>query len=804
MSRYKPFEFQEEAIEKLTKSFLSLWDSSARKCNLVFKSPTGSGKTFMLTHFVNGLNNLPNWDFDKAFIWITFSDTLAMQSKDKFTEYFNNNLKNNLLTVEDFKQGKLKKNDILFINWQKLVSQAAENRVLRRPSDPLLSKEQGYYFEDIIENTFKENREIVMIVDESHTHLSDLAQSSVIDVVNPKIIINVSATPKYIPNQEEVEEGIARFVSVKREDVVNAGLIKEKIVTQTEEDLKAMPGQDLDELLLTLAIKKREELAFEYKSLGKSINPLIIIQLPNDDHKLKSTGEKTKEQIVMDFLYKKGIDIDKKVALWFDGKRINMDHIENNESEIDFMLFKQAAGTGWDCPRAQVLLMYREISSPTFYTQTVGRILRFVEPNKIDDYKYNPNLKLGYIFTNYKRNEVKIPEQSEKNKPYIYTAYRKDIINNIEGVYSDFVSRVDYGDLGNALLFQKFFTKYLSDFFGVTEDDFVDKVREKIQNKGVSLCPKLTNRIIVNAEIPDYDKLNFDSVIGGYDEEYEISRNDIERLFNYWCYKILTEQSDETTKISNVSRSWGPLKSALRVWFKSMLGIDTIDYYKVFLADINKEQNSIFRKAITYALKEYYPIRREYIKNRKIKIEEKEKIKFDIKPEYRYTEDFHILPEDEATTKLSVVQPFYIRKEYKGKKNEIKFIRFLEGKNNLIDWWFKNGDNGKDYFSLKYVTADNTSEALFYPDWIVRFKSGMIGIFDTKAGFTATSPNGRAEGLYNKIESLKKNGVNCIGGLVVLENNQWYCSNDLPFNYTPGKLSENWKLLDELLKTLEK
>lgn len=85
-----------------------------------------------------------------------------------------------------------------------------------------------------------------------------MAQSSVIDVVNPKIIINVSATPKYIPNQEEVEEGRARFVSVKREDVVNAGLIKEKIVTQTEEDLKAMPGQDLDELLLNLAIEKEK------------------------------------------------------------------------------------------------------------------------------------------------------------------------------------------------------------------------------------------------------------------------------------------------------------------------------------------------------------------------------------------------------------------------------------------------------------------------------------------------------------------------------------------------------------------
>lgn len=77
-----------------------------------------------------------------------------------------------------------------------------------------------------------------------------------------------------------------------------------------------------------------------------------------------------------------------------------MDHIENNESEIDFMLFKQAAGTGWDCPRAQVLLMYREISSPTFYTQTVGRILRFVEPNKIDDYKYKKSMTIcSFVFS---------------------------------------------------------------------------------------------------------------------------------------------------------------------------------------------------------------------------------------------------------------------------------------------------------------------------------------------------------------------------------------------------------------------
>src|SRR5699024_8431345 len=97
---------------------------------LVFKSPTGSGKTFMVANFVNGLNYLPQWDYDKALIWITFSDDLAMQSKNKFQEYFENNLTNHLLTVNDFRQGKLYKNDILFINWQKLVATKKENRLL--------------------------------------------------------------------------------------------------------------------------------------------------------------------------------------------------------------------------------------------------------------------------------------------------------------------------------------------------------------------------------------------------------------------------------------------------------------------------------------------------------------------------------------------------------------------------------------------------------------------------------------------------------------------------------------------------
>ena len=138
------------------------------------------------------------------------------------------------------------------------------------------------------------------------------------------------------------------YVRVNRNDVVEEGLIKEKIAVQTEEDLKKYPNKDLDELLLELAIERQLELKQEFKVLGKDINPLVLIQLPNDDSKLKESGQKTKEQIVLDYLTKKKIDVERKVALWFDGKQKNMDFITHNESDIDFMLFKQAAGTGWD------------------------------------------------------------------------------------------------------------------------------------------------------------------------------------------------------------------------------------------------------------------------------------------------------------------------------------------------------------------------------------------------------------------------------------------------------------------------
>ena len=261
MAILNPLGFQREAVDKLVIAFLKLWRGGQRERPLAFKSPTGSGKTFMMASFINELNNLPQWDEDKAFIWITFSDDLAMQSRDKFQAYFENTLKNDLLTVDDFNRGKLAKNDILFINWQKLVSRRAEDRKLRRPEDEAMHKETGVYFEDFIDNTHEEGREIVLVVDESHTHRTTELAGNMIRYINPRIVIDVSATPKAgdIPSPEDIEEERGGFVYVEREEVVDEGLIKERIMVQTQEEIERYAQTDLDEALLQLGLVRRAE-----------------------------------------------------------------------------------------------------------------------------------------------------------------------------------------------------------------------------------------------------------------------------------------------------------------------------------------------------------------------------------------------------------------------------------------------------------------------------------------------------------------------------------------------------------------
>lgn len=789
-------EFQEQAVEKLLCQFKALWKQPQRQIPITLKAPTGSGKTYMTEKFICELTKQPDWVQDVAFVWITFSDDLAMQSRDKFMDYFPTSLPGRLLTIQDFQQGAMRERDILFMNWQKLVSRSAENRVLRRPDDERNEKESGFYFEDVVELTHAEGREFILIIDESHKNVTDAAVRDVINPINPKIILKVSATPESEPTASDVHNLRAGFVEVNRQDVIDAGMIKRELVCQTEEDIKKRGNEDLDEILLDLAMERRKMLVEDIGKFGMNVNPLVIIQLPNNSS--VDASDQTKEEIVTDYLTSHGVQ-PSQIAKWFTNEK-KPSGLEDNDSPYDYLLFKMAAGTGWDCPRAQVLVMLRDIQSETFQTQTIGRIVRI----PVRGVQGSEIFQTGYIYTNYSRKAVLNGDYKEPgNKPKVNVAenVKGQEITIDELLQTEYMSRVDYGDLGKSWEFQQCLVKTFNDYFGITAEDVFDVVvKDKLRAKHLQIVPRLEQQIVVNARFKDLDQISFH--FNGNDMSREVSRHDVQKLFSKMCVDLLREQTDDDAKIANIARSFGTLKSALRLWLKSYAFREEDDdaRYRIFLADVlNKGESSIFRYLVTQTLKVHFPMREENVRKRREEAEQQETTTFKILKTYAYSDDYEGLEMERCLFK-----PFYIRKNYDGRDNELKFAKYLD-KQECIEWWMKNGDSGRDWLSIRYFNETTQRKELFYPDWIYKKKDGTIGIWDTKGGQTALSveTKNKAEELQRHIKILNsydREGIRYEGGIVIQANAMWYCNNRDEYLYVQGS-TEGWKNMNEFFKS---
>jgi len=784
--------FQEIAINKVKQEITRLWLGSHDRTSIVFKSPTGSGKTFMMASVLDELVDDTEIGNNKAYIWITFSDELAMQSMKKFQQYFGKTIKNELFTAEDINtEEKLFSNSILFINWQKLTQNKLSQRKLklRKPDEEIDQKEEGIYFDDFIDNTKKDNIDIILIIDESHKNATTQLAQEIIDYIEPKISIKVSATPKNIPNIEEIEEDKAGYIHVKHQAVVEAGLIREQILLQSKDEIQTTQEKDFDLKMLDLGMARRQKLQKQYEDLGKRINPLMLIQLPNDDARLKDSGTPTKEQVVLDFLVSKGINIDKEVGYWFDGKVKNMEDIEYLDSEISFMLFKQAAGTGWDCPRAQVLVMFREIHGSVFYIQTLGRILRMTEPTLLTDYKNTPELRKGYLYTNYHRKEVELPDGIRTLPQIKCTKPKEMFLNDIKflTLESDYISRTDYGDFVDAAIFQNNFVKSLQNSLDIYDDGILlnDGI-EQLEKYGIEINPIVTSSIITDFAIEDYDKLFEDLTVKAKENIIvELSNNDIEKLFNFLCINILHEQTSPETKVGNIARSWGPLKSALRVFFKKIApSYSSLHWYKIFIKDLSKGSSSKFRHLISNALREYSPIKKRLLDEKNEITAKVKSPTFCLNNEWCFDETYVEIKQDNY-----LLENLYLKETYKGRDNELKFAIFLDKSVN-VKWWYKNGDSGLENFALKYFNTYKQQYKLFYPDWFVKLQDGRIGIFDTKLGSTL-STEGRAQGLQKKLKFL---GNQFWGGIVNHENEIFFYCDDENYN-DESPLKNNWKVL---------
>lgn len=153
-----------------------------------------------------------------------------------------------------------------------------------------------------------------------------------------------------------------------------------------------------------------------------------------------------------------------------------------------------------------------------------------------------------------------------------------------------------------------------------------------------------------------------------------------------------------------------------------------------------------------------------------------------------------------------MIQPFYLPESYKGVKNETDFIRFLETKDiaGRIEWWFKNGTD-KESLGFRYTDTQSKERRIFYPDWVIKFNDGRIGIFDTKGGNTADSieTKDKEEELakrmvvLNEAHSRLNDGISYVWGIVIFEDGMWWYNDGQKYIPYTQKRSD-WKHFNDL------
>ncbi len=220
--------YQQDAVDKLlihTKKLLKREQEST----IVFKSPTGSGKTIMIADY---LLRLSTEELGKGFIFIWAStNDLHTQSRIKLESYLSDT-KYSFTYLDEVAGKKFSENEIAFVNWESLTKQSKSglwSNVFMRDG------EQENNLPTFIKNTKADGLGVILIVDESHnTFWSARTQELVSEVIMPDLVIEVSATPKINLSAEDVELGKGATVTVAFDSVVESGIIKKEIIINPE------------------------------------------------------------------------------------------------------------------------------------------------------------------------------------------------------------------------------------------------------------------------------------------------------------------------------------------------------------------------------------------------------------------------------------------------------------------------------------------------------------------------------------------------------------------------------------------
>lgn len=727
----KLFEFQEQAVMKL----IDLTSKTDSKQTIIMKAPTGAGKTIILIDYID--TYLTNISDNTAFIWLCpGKGNLEEQSREKMVKFAPGRVTQNLFDalLSGFTPG-----STTFINWE---------LVTKKGNTAIRDSERKNLF-DRIADAHRSGLEFIVIIDEEHSNNTAKAKA-IIDAFASKNIVRVSATA--------IENKRYEFFEIDEVDVISAGLITKALYVNEGVEDNVEITDDYD-YLLDLADNKRKAISNRYKEFGKNIRPLVLIQFPNGQPETITAVEQKLES--MGYTYDNGM-----VSKWMsEDKKDLPDNLTENDGIPVFLLMKQAISTGWDCPRAKILVKLREGMSESFEIQTIGRIRRMPEAKHYEDdlldfcyvYTFDEKYKAGLLSDMDKAYETRRLFLKEKCKTFALEKEMRDL-----------------------------------DFNGLGEREVLNKIYESLVNKY-----HLTTSIKEN-------KLRFKGA--GYLFGDDIIGHALHGEFVRTAMVAESKSYYTTRKQVNTHKHGIELLHSVDA-IKSTVGMTTAKV-KTILERLFRKGGSKYKKLLSLETKEFYAfvINNEHLlkeefhevtanmnqqinlvlspKKSTFRIPEQDFYKYDpgVKDETDYLNNaYHEYTSGYATSLVRST-------------SEMLFEQYCETRDD-IEWVYKNGDTGQQYFSIVYMDGLQ-NQWLFYADYIVMKKDGTVWIIETKGGEARGKDKNIDRQIENKFNAFKYYAKehSLHWGFVRDKDNRLYINNTV---FAHDMSDEHWIALDE-------
>ena len=744
----------------MVETTVNLLGLNGNRRQVVLKAPTGAGKTVMasemlatLTEELQSRSDLPFRQV--AFIWIA-PNKLHQQSYFKMKNFFTETklLKPVMFDELDQSDGIIHQGEVLFVNWESINSK--NNLIVR-------DNEQGLSLYDIARKTREENIPIIVVIDEEHLFWTKTADKSkaVLEKINAKVEIRISATPK---TQAEY------LVNIDRQEVIREEMIKEGVLLNPDVTSGYANDIALNEHLINKALEKRQQIADAYKKEGVNINPLLLIQLPNDTTDAMTADDtKIMEQVVQYLDVMQGIHTDNhRLAVWLSKQKTNLEDIERNDNLTEVLLFKQAIALGWDCPRAAVLLIFRKLTSDTFTVQTVGRILRMPEQR----FYCNPLLNKGYVYTDISKDKIQIvADDMDYLHKAVLQAVRRNNLDNVQLVsYYEVRRSADRNRLGPD--FRKVLTKTFEDMWTTTtpltipflfedegeESDYqqidvqstIVKNRQSAERQRIRLDVKNVN-IEIPADIFFQNDVNT-TIETGQKAKFTRTAGEVDRVYIDWCRQMLSGYEK--------AHSTGVLANYLLEAMENLFELFETEAKKVVLYHENRPK---FADVVSRALDRYS----RQLKHRQQEAKKRsfEQYEWEVPEDRTYTEENHVIKdkmEDHA------LLPFIELRTASTPEQE--FALFLESHRDSIDWWYKNGDSGREHYAVAYTNSQGY-KSLFYVDFVIKMNNGQVFLFDTKTENSDPDAPQKHNALLDYMQNEENSPKHLQGGIIIHDIN---------------------------------